>query len=220
MMPDTSLVDQLRARTASLHIKAERTGIIADILARSASREGYALLLRNLLPVYQCLESTPSPTMDDREWKDVFCIEVRRAEAIERDLDELSGRSWRNTLPVVPATRSCVERLEKIAETRPSLLVAHAYVRYLGDLNGGQIMRRLLAQSLGLEDSALAFHRFPLIADIGSFRTQYRTAIQQAMARLDADDIADEAVLAFEFNVAISSEVQSLVSRTAATPVA
>ena len=51
-----SLLGALRERTRNLHMLAERSGMIADILQGRATREGYALLLRNLLPVYQTLE--------------------------------------------------------------------------------------------------------------------------------------------------------------------
>ena len=53
--PD-GVVTSLYLRTKTLHVEAERTGIIRDLLRGEASREGYALLLRNLLPAYQAME--------------------------------------------------------------------------------------------------------------------------------------------------------------------
>ena len=44
-------------------------------------------------------------------------------------------------------------------------LIAHAYVRYLGDLSGGRIVGRILARSPGLGPEALSFYDFPGIAD-------------------------------------------------------
>ena len=51
-----SVVTALYLRTKALHLEAERTGIIRDLLRAKASREGYILLLRNLLPAYQAME--------------------------------------------------------------------------------------------------------------------------------------------------------------------
>lgn len=51
-----SLVTALYLRTKTLHVEAERTGIIRDLLHGGASREGYILLLRNLLPAYLAME--------------------------------------------------------------------------------------------------------------------------------------------------------------------
>lgn len=51
-----SVVTALYLRTKTLHVEAERTGIIRDLLRGEASREGYVLLLRNLLPAYQAME--------------------------------------------------------------------------------------------------------------------------------------------------------------------
>ena len=47
---------RLQERTATLHRQAERSGFIRTMLQGRASRDGYALFLRNLLPAYQALE--------------------------------------------------------------------------------------------------------------------------------------------------------------------
>ena len=57
---------------------------------------------------------------------------------------------------VVPAAQAYAERLYRLADAAPSLLVAHAYTRYLGDLSGGQILRRGAARTLGLPTDAPA----------------------------------------------------------------
>lgn len=45
-----------------------------------------------------------------------------------------------------------IERIHTIASSPdPSALLAHAYVRYLGDLSGGQIIRRHIAKAYGLD---------------------------------------------------------------------
>ena len=51
-------LDGVKAATWHLHKQAEQSGIIADILNGQATRLGVALLLRNLLPVYQVLDAS------------------------------------------------------------------------------------------------------------------------------------------------------------------
>ena len=54
--PVPPIVTALYLRTKTLHVEAERTGIMRDLLRGEATREGYVLLLRNLLPAYQAME--------------------------------------------------------------------------------------------------------------------------------------------------------------------
>lgn len=52
-------------------------------------------------------------------------------------------------------------RLRHLADHEPSALLAHAYVRYLGDLSGGQFIKRRVARAYGLEDGeGLSFYDF------------------------------------------------------------
>jgi hypothetical protein len=45
-------------------------------------------------------------------------------------------------------------RLRTLADTQPALLLAHSYVRYLGDLSGGQFIKRRIAKAYGLDVEA------------------------------------------------------------------
>jgi len=87
-------------------------------------------------------------------------------------------------------------------------LLAHAYVRYLGDLNGGQVLARLLAKNLGLDAAMLSFYDFPGIGEIGAFRARYREWIDAAGDDVeDADAVIAEAREAFVLNIAVSDTV-------------
>lgn len=47
-----------------------------------------------------------------------------------------------------------MNRLKSLASSPdPSPLLAHAYVRYLGDLSGGQSIRRIISKAYGLEEA-------------------------------------------------------------------
>jgi heme oxygenase len=207
-----ALADAMRERTRALHAEAERSGIIAQILRQRADIRGYALLLRNLLPVYRELERGL--------WRhrlvaplDALCQPaVFRAASMERDLAILAGRGWEQELPPLTAGERYAARVAQAAADTGVRLIAHVYVRYLGDLNGGQVLRALLAQALGLEEQVLSFYAFPEIQDLPSFKVAYRGAINTAgLAVRDCGALVEEAAVGFELSIALSEAVQSAV---------
>jgi heme oxygenase (biliverdin-producing, ferredoxin) len=202
------LSDMLREATRSLHVQAERNGIIGQLLRGGGTREAYALLLRNLLPAYRAMEEGLVRHERSPGLRAVVREELFRAPALESDLERLAGIAWRNSLPLLPAGMHYADRVSAAATDGGLRLVAYAYLRYLGDLSGGQIMRRLLAKSLGLEAEALAFYDFPAIADLSAFKDEYRKAIDGAMAVVvDPADIIDEAVIGFRLTIELSHAI-------------
>jgi len=202
------LTDILRERTRALHVRAERSGIIKDILRGKASRYGYALLLRNLLPAYQQMEAGldrhPLPPM-----RAIARRELYRAPALESDLQALYGVAWPRLLPLLPVGDRYARRVTSAAGDGGGRLIAHIYTRYFGDLSGGQILKKLLAGNLGLTSRELSFYDFPHIADAAVFKRDYRRALNQAAQEIsDVDAIVAEAMSTFEHNIAVSESVK------------
>ena len=202
------LLEALRERTADLHTRAERSGIIADMLHGRASRDGYVLMLRNLLPVYQALEQQLERHAGSSTIGQMVRPELARAGAIEADLTSLSAEP--SALPVLPATTRYVDAIDRAADGDGGRLVAHAYARYLGDLSGGQILRKLLARSLDLPPDALSFYEFPAIGDIAAFKAEYRAAIDRVGDEIgDFEAVVEEGATAFQLNIELSTALQT-----------
>ncbi|KAG6880674.1 hypothetical protein C0992_003057, partial [Termitomyces sp. T32_za158] len=54
-----------------------------------------------------------------------------------------------------PALKAYVDRVQALAKAPdPSPLLAHSYVRYLGDLSGGQMIRRTIAKAYDLDEAS------------------------------------------------------------------
>lgn len=210
------LADLLRARTHSLHARAEKSGLVGEVLNGRGSRGGYALLLRNLLPAYRELEAGLERHCDEPALRAIAVPAVYRARALESDLRGLCGGAWQRSLPLLPSGLRYARRIAAAATGDGSRLVAHAYTRYLGDLNGGRILRRLLVRSMGLETDALSFYDYPGIPDLDRFARRYREAFDAAGEFVDADAVGEEAQVAFRLNIDVSEEVLRAVTRRVA----
>jgi heme oxygenase len=190
------LADAMRDRTRALHVQAERSGIIGEILRGRASRDGYVLYLRNLLPAYEQLEASIEQQRHLPALAGIARSEIYRSPALRSDLEALGGADWRTSHPVLSAASRYA------AGGDGARLLAHAYTRYLGDLNGGAILGRILARTLALEPGARAFYAFPRIGNLDLFITQYREAIDAAGRTIDTfDAVLGEAESAFRNNI-------------------
>lgn len=203
-----SLLEALRERTKDLHTRAERSGIIADILHGRASRDGYVLMLNNLLPVYRALEDRLASYAGSPLIGAIVRPELTRAAALQADLKSLSVEA--STLTVLPATADYVNAIVQASGGDGGRLIAHAYARYLGDLSGGQIVKRLLARSLDLPPGALSFYDFPAIDDVATFKAEYRAAIDRAGDEIeDFEAVVEEGAMAFQLNIELSVALQA-----------
>lgn len=203
------LSHRLRESTRDEHRRAERRPLVRDLMAGRLDRPGYALLLRSLHAVYAALERGFDAGPARSAGLTAFApAEVRRTAALEADLAVHHGRDWHRKLEPVGAAREYADRLETLARADPVRLVAHAYVRYLGDLSGGRILGRRVAEGLGLAgDEGLEFYRFPEIDDADAFKADYRDALDGLDALGLSGGLVDEARLAFEMNGRLLDEV-------------
>ena len=213
-----SVVTALYFRTKALHLEAERTGIIRDLLRGKASREGYILLLRNLFPAYLELEQGLERHRSSPGLGGVTKYRLDRAPAIESDLVALCGKAWERDIPLLPAGEIYARQIAKAAEGDGVRLIAHAYTRYLGDLSGGQILQRLLSRSLQLQPSELSFYDFPGFSDVAGLKADYRSALEQAGTLVtDPQIVVEEGAIAFSLNIDLSCAVQASISPASAT---
>jgi heme oxygenase (biliverdin-producing, ferredoxin) len=212
-----SVVTALYLRTKSLHVEAERTGIIRDLLRGEASREGYILLLRNLLPAYREMEQGLERHRDTPGLAALANYRLDRAPALESDLTALCGNDWQRDLPLLDAGAFYARRIAKAAGGDGARLIAHAYTRYLGDLSGGQILQRLLERSLKLQPSELSFYDFPRFSDLAALKADYRKVLDQAGALAsDPQAVVEEGAIAFSLNIDLSCAIQAMLLPAAA----
>jgi len=213
-----SVVTALYFRTRALHAEAERTGIIRSLLRGEASRAGYILLLRNLLPAYRAMEHALERHSGSPGIQLLSRYRLARAHAIESDLAALCGARWIEDVPLLAAGEVYAERVAHSADGDGTRLIAHAYTRYLGDLSGGRILQRLLARSLELRPSELTFYDFPHFSDLDVLKADYRKALDEAGALAsDPQAVVEEGVIAFSMNIDLSCAVEAAMPHGSAT---
>lgn len=192
---------RLRQETKQAHTRAERSGLMRNMLTGKLDPRQYAALLANLHPVYEALEFELDRHATDPMVAPIYHSSLARLPALERDLLVLAGPEWTAHFPATVATGRYVERIHRAAE-EPALLAAHAYTRYLGDLSGGQILKRIVLGLLGEHGPrATAFYEFPEIPDPDAFKHAYRAALDALpLDHAQADRVVGEALVAFELN--------------------
>lgn len=199
----------LRERTAGVHREAERAGVIADLLRGRATRSGYALFLRNLVPAYAALEGAIAAHGSAAPLGALADPRLHRLPALRRDLAALAGAGWERDLPRLPEADAYAAAIAEATNDPPRLL-AHAYARYLGDLSGGQILKPVLARTLGLGADALAFYDFPLLDDPAAAKAAIRATLDAIVPDGHAAaTIVEAAIAAFRHNIAVAEAVSA-----------
>jgi heme oxygenase len=193
------LAERLRDATSTAHTNAERSAFVKHLFKGTLPRDGYVGLLRALHPVYAALEAAMGAHKGDAVVGMVYDPALNRTAALEQDLEFFAGKDWR-AIPLIEAASAYAKHLTELGDKMPRALVAHAYVRYLGDLSGGQMMARSVAKTYEAGEAGTNFYAFRDVADLNARKHEYRavlTALPVNAAEQDA--IVQEAIRGFDY---------------------
>jgi heme oxygenase (biliverdin-producing, ferredoxin) len=205
------LAARLRVATRDAHSRAESSPFIQRLAAGEVSRQRYTAFLRNLHAMYTTLEIELQRWETHPAVSPIYFPELNRRTALQSDLADWDGPDWRARSAPSPATNMYTGRLAALAGTTPELLVAHAYVRYLGDLSGGQLLGPTIAGALGAGGRGAAFYAFPAIGDIDAFKRRYRAGLDAVpLDETHGDRIVAEAVHAFTMHESMFQELEAI----------
>lgn len=176
----------LKDLTHAAHKAAETQPFVKVLFSGNIDPKVYATYLKNQHPQYEILEVcamahgllTGLPDM-------------RRAPAILADYVEL-WEDEENNAPILPVVQDYLDHILSIKDD-PKKLMAHLYVRHMGDLAGGQMIAKRVP-------GAGKYYQF---ADPEALKTAIR-------AKLD-DSLADEAIICFAFAEQLFKEMQEHV---------
>lgn len=199
----TALSAALREGTRDEHAAAEGTPFVGDLVGGRLDAAAYTALAVQQHAMYVALEAAGDDLLRrDRRAAGVVLEELRRVPSIEADLTHLLGPAWRAG-PILAATTDYAHRL-LASGAHLTLWVAHAYTRYLGDLAGGQVVRRALQQHYGLADAGVSFYRFTAATGVVPLRELYRARLDALpLTAAERTEVVTEAQVAFRHNRAV-----------------
>lgn len=206
------LSERLRSATRAEHERAEESAFVVALLSGRLDRDSYARLVGQTWHVYTELERVASAWRGDPVAGPFVIDELHRTAALEADLHWLYGPEWMDRVPPLAATERYVDRLRTVCTTSTSAFVAHHYTRYLGDLSGGQIIRRRLADLYGLTTDGVGFYVFDGIGKVKPFKDNYRRLLDDAVwSPAERDELVAEANEAFRLNRAVFEDLADAV---------
>lgn len=196
------LSERLPRATRDLHAQAERAGVMRRLLAGRVGNSEYVRLLASLHAIYVALEGALAAP---RVRTHVPLPLLHRADALVRDLADHGATPL--TVPPAPLAEAYAAHVVRLESADPVLVASHAYVRYLGDLSGGQVLRGIVAQALALPPGrGLAFYAFGDHSAVAQAKADIRTALD-ALPAARHDDVVAEARAAFERHVALFASI-------------
>lgn len=211
-----ALSAQLRAGTKAMHVVAERSGIMRPLLReRAISPAAYAALLASLHAIYAALEGELDRHATHPDVAPVYFPDLARTARLAADLAIHRGHPADAAAPsAAPTAVTYAEHLRWLGATDPGRLVAHCYVRYLGDLSGGQLLAPVVAAALGhvadggAPADGFAFYDFSALDDVDAFKRRYRAALDSlAPSAARTEQLVAEANHAFALHARIFDEL-------------
>jgi heme oxygenase len=204
-----NLATMLREGTKKSHSMAENVGFVKCFLKGVVEKNSYRKLVANLYFVYSAMEEEMDKLRQHPIVSQIYYPELNRKQSLEQDLYYYYGSNWKDQISLSKAGQDYVERVREVAKSNPELLVAHSYTRYLGDLSGGQILKKIAQQAMNLNEGGTAFYEFESISDEKVFKNKYRQAMNDLPVDMEtAERIVNEANDAFGMNMKLFQELE------------
>ncbi|UVE94980.1 heme oxygenase (biliverdin-producing) [Dietzia sp. B32] len=196
----------LHDSTMAAHDQAENASFITRLMSGEGTVNGLVALLRQSLPVYEALEGACRAAGEDPRLASILDPRLDRTDALRADLQAHAALGRTSDL-VVPAVTAYVDEL-RACTSDPAALIGHHYVRYLGDLSGGQIIKTMVRRHYGVEEG-LSFYEFE-IDKPKVYKDEYRAALDALpLSETDRESALAAATRAFDLNHQIFLDLEA-----------
>jgi heme oxygenase len=195
----------LRESTRPQHEEIENTSFVTQLMKGELDTEAYTKYLNSLAWVYETLEAKIAQGIDLAGSQTIFDPRLNRIESISKDLKNLGVSDWKAANP----SNVIKDYMTHINSLSDHKLIAHHYIRYLGDLSGGQAIAALVKRHYGITEEQLSFYRFDEIEDIVRFKESYREALDNLdLSENQLTELVEEAKLAFRYNQRVFEDLE------------
>ncbi|MFY1632220.1 heme oxygenase (biliverdin-producing) [Solwaraspora sp. WMMB335] len=204
--------ERLRHSLYLAHRTAEQARYLDALMEGRLTVGGFGELATQRYFIFQAFEESAALVRDDPVSGRFVFEELDRLAILRDDLAFYHGPDWQDHIEPLPETSTHCRRITELARTWPAGYVAHYYVRYLGDLSGGQVFRSRMARHQGLTGHGIRFYEFADVPDVTAFRDRYHALLDSvAWDESERDRVAQEAVQAFRMTNALFAALANRV---------
>tara|TARA_B100001027_G_scaffold216811_1_gene194476 strand:+ start:2335 stop:2994 length:660 start_codon:yes stop_codon:yes gene_type:complete len=204
----------LKELTWEHHKEAERQKFVKVLMSGKIIPEIYAIYLANQHKTYDVLEAM---AMADGLLDDM--PEIRRAPHIKKDFDELWTYGW--APPIFPTTEKYIKYVAEALMDCPEKIMAHIYVRHMGDLSGGQMIKRKIPGAGTMYDFNLRYveGRNQKYQNMDELKEALRTKVNSFQKYSDASTLTEninnvvyEARTCFNFATNLFKDIDKFIN--------
>lgn len=179
-------MNNLKELTHEQHKNAERSLFVKKLLKKEITPYQYYVYLSNQFLMYTTLESCAfrAGILNDIDG-------IKRSIPMSKDLQELEKEHGFEIPVHLKTTNEYMKYIFKISDD-PQKLLAHIYVRHMGDLSGGQIIKRFVPGS--------GMH-YQFDEDVTELKEKVRAKLH--------DGLADEAKICFNMIKTFMEELET-----------
>lgn len=208
------LSEMLLAGTKEYHNQLDSSPMSTDFYRGVVKKEVFKKGIEALYFIYSAMEDELERNKDHPCVAPIyFPTELYRREALSQDLLYFYGADWEKLISPSAATKLWVKRIREVGKKDPGLLVAHCYVRYIGDLSGGHLLNNVAKKVLRLPQTGegLRFYQFDGITSHTAFKQLYRSKLNEVGVELETKkSIVDEAIKAYKYALQIVAELEGV----------
>ena len=204
------LSKRIREGTKKAHNIAEASSAVILYLKGAVEREAYISLLGDYYHVYNTLEEAIGKNKKVSALAELDDSALHRRKALEKDLKYFHGDDWLAKSKPSAAAIRYGNRIKRIANTNPELLIAHHYTRYIGDLSGGQALKVITKNALQLPEKALNFYNFTRIDNPNEYKKGYRDRLDNLkVITVGEERLIKEAIRSFKLSCNLLESMDS-----------